>query len=103
MQIFAPANTKMALIKIPKKPKLSSKPQTLNKTSDVDGEVPSDAGEGVIQVTPFIDRLSLVLPIIDTDDGYDIHSNIWSNLKDTEVFKSGKAGGRIPGRKEDCT
>ncbi len=75
--------------------KPSSKPQTLTKTPDAESDPPPENNKTKSPYIPFIDRISLVLPILNEQDAIDIHSGIWSNFKDTEVFKTGKAGGEF--------
>lgn len=74
-------------IKIPLKKASSNKTQTLGKkpTSEPQGPPPPLHPQG--QLSPFIDKLSVVLEPLE-EDAYDIHSSIWETLKDGGVFQS---------------
>lgn len=79
-----------------KKPPSSNETQTTPKNTLAKTEKGPQAGPpSAGSIIPFIDRISVVLDVQAGQDAYDIHSNIWAQFNDTEVFKSASKWGKF--------
>lgn len=80
-----------------KKTSPSNENQTLPETTPakgVKGPGTGDTGPGAL--TPFIDRISVVLTVPTIQEAYDIHSGIWAQFNDKELFKEGAKSEEFP-------
>lgn len=91
-------------LKLPLKKKApSNEPQTLpDKAAVKAAKGMSKAQPDGQKLIPFIDGISAVLTIPTLADGEDIHSNVFTQFKDTDVFKNAPRGvwgptRRLPG------
>lgn len=81
-------------IKIIKKSASSNETQTLPENASEKAAKPPPAGHpGPGTITPFIDKISVVLTVPQGEDAYAIHSSIWAQLDDKAAFKRAKAWG----------
>lgn len=68
--------------------KPSNKTKTHPKTTPQCPDKPHTADPHKAGPQPFIDKLSIVIKPPTEEDAYGIHSNIWTQFKDTSVFQS---------------
>ena len=85
----------MAIKIIVKKSASSNETQTLpENASEKKVAKPPPAGHpGPGTITPFIDKISVVLNVPQGAEAYDIHSSIWAQLDDKEAFRRAKKWG----------
>ena len=81
-------------IKIIKKSASSNETQTLPENAfEKVAKAPPTGHPEPGTITPFIDKISVVLTVPQGADAYDIHSGIWAQLDDKEAFRSAKKWG----------
>lgn len=76
--------------------KITTKVTPSNKTETLPGKLPIDVAQGPSDLIPFIDKITIVVPIL-ANNASGIYENIWAHVDDTDVFQDAgskaKSGG----------